>query len=386
MSRCRVHAPSGGVTCVPKGVRGCRGRMAAEAVGEGRGGAPGSRPPVPVTASLLLATAVAIAAVLAAPVARWLLRGRGRVALADDLALLRWPVRVAAAALVARGAAQSTSSELARSAAGVALIVALAWVVLRVLRVVQQALFRRLAIDVADNLRARSRRTQIDLLRRVAAVVVVIGAIAVLLLTVTPLAEIAPTLVAYAGLIGVVLGIALRAPLESLAAGIIVAVTEPIRIDDVVVVEGEWGRVENIGLAQVVVRVWDDRRLVLPTARFVNEPFENWTKRSSAVTGTVTMWLDYTVDVDGIRAFVQDAARRSPLWDGRAVVVHVVELGERSVQIRVLVTASDAGTLWDLRCDLREQLLDHLQAHPGPLPVVRVDGVGRAAPRTPAEA
>lgn len=357
--------------------------MAAKGAGEGRGGAPGPRPTLRMTASLLVATAVATAAVLAAPVARWVLRGRGRVALADDLSVLAWPVRVAAVAVVARGAAQSTSSELARSAAGVALIVALAWVVLRVLRVVQQALFRRLAIDVADNLRARSRRTQIDLLRRVAAVIVVIGAIAVLLLTVTPLAEIAPTLVAYAGLIGVVLGIALRAPLESLAAGIIVAVTEPIRIDDVVVVEGEWGRVESIGLAQVVVRLWDDRRLVLPTARFVNEPFENWTKQSSAVTGTVTMWLDYTVDIDDIRAFVQDAARRSPLWDGRAVVVQVVELGERSVQIRVLVTASDAGTLWDLRCDLRERLLDHLQAHPGPLPVIRLDGAGRATPRTP---
>lgn len=333
-----------------------------------------------------MATAVAVGAVLAAPVARRVLRNRGRPALAEDLSLLSGPVRVAAAALVARGAAQSTSSELARSTAGVALVVALAWVVLRVLLVVQQALFRQLAIDVADNLRARSRRTQMDLLRRVAAVVVVIGAVAVLLLTVTPLAEIAPTLVAYAGLIGVVLGIALRAPLESLAAGIIVAVTEPIRIDDVVVVEGEWGRVENIGLAQVVVRLWDDRRLVLPTARFVNEPFENWTKQSSAVTGTVTMWLDHTVDVDGIRAFVQDAARRSGLWDGRAVVVQVVELGERSVQIRALVTASDAGTLWDLRCELREQLLDHLQAHAGPLPVIRVDGVERASPRTPADA
>lgn len=200
--------------------------MAVEGAGEGRGGAPGPRPPVRVTASLLAATAVAVVAVLAAPVMRWLLRGRGRAALADDLSLLSGPVSVAAAALVARGAAQSTSSDLARSAAGVALIMALAWVVLRMLRVVQQALFRQLS----------------------------------------------------------------------------------------------------------------------------------------------------------------DAARRSPLWDGRAVVVQVVELGERSVQIRVLVTASDAGTLWDLRCDLREQLLDHLQAHAGPLPVIRVDGVGRSASRTPADA
>lgn len=328
-----------------------------------------------LSSSLLVATATAVTIVVVGPVLRLVLRKRGRAPLADDLSLLAWPVRLGAVALVVRAAVQPGTSEAVRSVAGLALVVAVAWVLLRVLRVAQAVLFRQLEIDVADNLRARSRRTQVELLRRLAAVVVVLGATVVLLLTVTPIAELGPALVAYAGIIGVVLGIALRSPLESLAAGMIVAVTEPIRIDDVVVVDGQWGRVEQIGLGQVVVRLWDDRRLVLPTARFVTEPFENWTKESSAVTGTVTIWLDHSADIDDIRAFVHDAARRSPLWDGRAVVVQVVDLGERAVQVRALVTASDAGSLWDLRCDLREQLLDHLQQRPGALPVVRIEDV-----------
>ena len=327
-----------------------------------------------VPTPLAVATAIAAALTLAGPVLRWGLRRRGRAPLAADLALLRWPVRAVAAALIARVGLHG-SSETLRSAAGVGLAMALAWVVLRVLRVAERVVFRRLEIDVADNLRARSRRTQFELLRRVAAVVIVIGALVVILLTVTPLGELGPSIVAYGGLIGVVLGIALRAPLESLAAGIIVAVTEPIRIDDVVVVEGEWGRVEQIGLGQVVVRIWDDRRLVLPTARFVNEPFENWTKDGSHVTGTVTMWLDYTVDVDDVRTELQRVVHDSPLWDGRAFVLQVVELGEHAVQLRALVTARSAPELWDLRCNVREELLRSMRRRGMQLPVVRVDDV-----------
>ena len=324
---------------------------------------------------LLVVASIAVALVVLGPVVRLVLRRRGREALAADLSLLTWPVRLSALAVVVRAGVDASGSVPAESAAGIGLVLALGWVLLRALLVAQHVLFRRLEIDVADNLRARSRRTQVELLRRVAAVVVVLGVAVVLLLTITPIARLGPSLVAYAGLIGVVLGIALRAPLESLAAGIIVAVTEPIRIDDVVVVEGEWGRVERIGLGQVIVRIWDDRRLVLPTARFVNEPFENWTKQSAAVTGTITMWLDHSVDVDEVRRFLEGAARRSHLWDGRAIVVQVVELGERAVQVRALVTAADASSLWDLRCALREELLGYLQDRPGSLPVVRLDGL-----------
>ncbi len=327
-----------------------------------------------IPTALVAAAAIALVLVAVGPVLRLVLRRRGRAALAADLRLLAWPVRALAVALVLRGAVSLADSTLSASAAGVALVICGAWVLLRALRVGQETMFRRLEIEVVDNLRARSRRTQIELLRRLFAVLVVFGATVVLLLTVTPLAEIGPSIVAYAGLIGVVLGIALRAPLESLAAGVIVAVTEPIRIDDVVVLEGEWGRVEQIGLGQVVVRIWDDRRLVLPTARFVNEPFENWTKESASLTGTVTMWVDYDVDIDDLRRFVEDAARRSPLWDGRAVVVQVIELGERAVQVRALLTAASAPALWDLRCAVREELLGLLRARGAMLPVIRVDG------------
>jgi small-conductance mechanosensitive channel len=196
-----------------------------------------------------------------------------------------------------------------------------------------------------------------------------------------------PTIVSYAGLIGILLGFALRSPIENLTAGVIVAFAEPIRIDDVVVVEGEWGRIEHIGLVNVVVRIWDDRRLVLPTSRFVNEPFENWTRSSSAVTGTVTAWIDHTADVEALRGEVGAALHDHPLWDGRAFSVQVVELGERSVQVRMMVTASDASNLWDLRCDLRELLLPHLVERVDELPVVRIaDGSHDRTPvghRTP---
>ena len=256
------------------------------------------------------------------------------------------------------------------------LVAAVAWVVLRALWVGEQIVFRRLQIDVADNLRARSRRTQIELLRRVAAVVVLVGAAAVALLLLTPLGRIGPSLVAYAGLIGVVLGMALRGPLENLTAGIVIAVTEPIRIDDVVVVEEEWGRIEQIGLVNVVVHLWDDRRLVLPTARFVQEPFENWTKQTSKVTGTVTMWVDFSTDIEELRREIEQLADGSPHWDRRDCVVQVVELGEHAVQVRALVTAATAGDAWDLRCEVREQLAA-LPRRPRPLAPGGADGGAR---------
>jgi small-conductance mechanosensitive channel len=325
----------------------------------------------PATPSIL-AAAVASSLVVVGPLVRLVLRRRRLDVAADDVGLLTWPVRLAAALFVARVAAEA-GSEPIRSLAGLALTISLAWVALRGLRVAERVVFRRLSIDVTDNLRARSRRTQLELLRRIGSVLVVVFALVVVLITLTPLSELGPSLVAYGGIIGVVLGIALRSPLESLAAGVIVAVTEPIRIDDVVVVEGEWGRVEQIGLGQVVVRLWDDRRLVLPTSRFVTEPFENWTRSSANVTGTVLMWFDHTVDVDELRTELHDVVQRSGLWDGRAFVLQVVDLGERAVQLRALVTARNASDLWDLRCHVREEVLATIRRRGLSLPVIRLD-------------
>lgn len=155
-------------------------------------------------------------------------------------------------------------------------------------------------------------------------------------------------------------------------AGLIVAATEPIRIDDVVVVEGEWGNIEEINLAHVAVRLWDDRRLVVPTSYFLSQPFENWTRHGAAVLGTVVLHADHGVDVPEMRRHFEEAVRASRRWDGRTCVLQVTGMDARSVELRGLVSASNAGAAWDLRCEVREAMLDRL-ARPGAVPRLRIE-------------
>lgn len=330
--------------------------------------------------TLLVGGSIAALLIILGPLAQFMLRRAGRTTFAADLRTMRWPIRLFAVALTVRSAEVALDRQPATALSKALLIVAVAWVAVRSLIVVQGFIFRRLSIDDPDNLRARSRRTQIELIRRVVSVIVVVGALAVMLLTLTPLGRAGPTIVAYAGVIGILGGFALRSSIENLAAGVVIAFSEPIRLDDVVVIEGEWGRVEHIGLMNVSVRVWDDRRLVLPTSRFVNEPFENWTRNSSAVTGSVTAWLDYGADLDELRRVVGRFLDSSPHWDRRLYNVQVLDLGESAMQVRILVTAVNASDLWDLRCDVREALLDHISAGSAALPVVRL----RSADAAPA--
>ncbi|HYD11174.1 MAG TPA: mechanosensitive ion channel domain-containing protein, partial [Acidimicrobiales bacterium] len=293
---------------------------------------------------------------------RLVLKRAGRHTLADDVVRLRWPMRALFVSVVARAAIESIDHDRWIEALIAAAIgVSVAWLLVRALRVLHVTLLRRLRIDEPDNLRARGRVTQLELARRTVDVVIVVGTAFVLLATLTPLGRLGPSLVAYAGLIGVVLGLALRAPLENLVAGLLVAITEPIRIDDVVVVEDEWGRIEQIGLVNVAVRLWDDRRLVLPTSYFISTPFENWTRQSSHVTGSVELWVDHESDVAAVRTAYEQAVRSHPLWDGRDCALQVVQVEARGVQLRGIATAGNASDSWDLRCDVREALLPILQ-------------------------
>jgi small-conductance mechanosensitive channel len=320
-----------------------------------------------LSSALLTAAVVAAILVLAGPVVRFVLRRRGRTTMAADLTLVKWPVRLLAATLFARIAVEGvTHATWIEPLIGAVLICVVTWIVIRALLVVQHTWGRRLDMTTVDNRRARSRVTQLEIVRRILTVVIVAGAAAVLLLTLTPISQFAAGFVAYAGVIGVVLGLALRTPLENLVAGVIVAVTEPIRIDDVVVVEGEWGRVEQIGLVNVVVRIWDDRRLVLPTAWFTSNPFENWTRESAAIIGTMFVWVDPHADVDAVRAEYARIVQASPHWDGRVCELEVVDLAAHGVQLRGIASAASAGDAWDLRCEVRESLVasecvkDHL--------------------------
>jgi small-conductance mechanosensitive channel len=245
--------------------------------------------------------------------------------------------------------------------------------------VAKRVVFRRLRIDVADNLRARSRRTQLQLIKRVTDVFVWGTTVVVGLLTLEPVRQLGPALLAYAGIIGVVLGLAMREPIENLVAGLIVAVTEPVRIDDVVVVEGEWGNIEEINLTHAVVRIWDRRRLVLPTSYFLSESFENWTRHGTSVLGTVFMHVDLGVDIDAVRRELGRIVAASPHWDRQDWGLQVTDLGEYSVQLRAVVSAANASDAWDLRCEIREALLPLLH-DPRAVPRLRTGPSDPAGP------
>jgi small-conductance mechanosensitive channel len=187
-------------------------------------------------------------------------------------------------------------------------------------------------------------------------------------------------ILASAGLAGLVVGLAAQKTLGNLLAGIQIAITQPIRIDDVVVVEGEWGRIEAITLTYVVVRIWDLRRLVLPISYFLEKPFQNWTRVSADVLGTVYLVVDYTVPVDEIRAQLDRIVRESNLWDRKVCGVQVTNASERGIEVRALVSAADSSKAWDLRCEVREKLITFLQdKYPGSLPRVRAEIQGEGA-------
>ena len=177
---------------------------------------------------------------------------------------------------------------------------------------------------------------------------------------------------ASAGIAGIAVGFAAKPVLENVIAGIQIALTQPIRLEDVVIIEGEYGNVEEITTTYVVIRVWDKRRIIVPFSKIIDSPFENWTRRSSDLMGKVMLYLDYTADVGVIREKLDDITTGHPLWDGRVRSITVVNTDDRTVHVRALVSAADASALWDLRCNVRERLIDWLRIeHPEWLPVAR---------------
>jgi small-conductance mechanosensitive channel len=262
---------------------------------------------------------------------------------------------------------------------GLLFIAAMAWLVIALIDVVDDLIARRYDITAADNLAARQVRTKTEMLRRI--VVLVVGTIAagLMLMTFPSIRKFGTSLLASAGVAGLIIGFAAKETLSNLLAGIQVALTEPIRLDDVVIVEGEWGRIEEIRMTFVVVRIWDDRRLIVPLSYFIEKPFQNWTRRTSNLLGTVFLYVDYTVAVEEIRKELDRILRSSDLWDRRVSNVQVTDATDRTMQLRVLVSAADASTAWDLRCLVRERLITFLQKnHPESLPRVRAEMVGEA--------
>ena len=261
----------------------------------------------------------------------------------------------------------------------VLLILSVAWFFIRLTRVVEEALLERFRTDVADNLQARKVHTQTRILRRIVVVVVGVVALALILMSFETLRRFGTGILASAGLAGIILGLAAQKTLGNLIAGFQIAVTQPIRLDDVVIVEGEWGWIEEITLTYVVVRIWDLRRLVVPITYFIDKPFQNWTRVTADILGTVYIYADYRLPVEEVRAQLHRFLQESPDWDGQVWGLQVTGTGDRTMELRALMSAPDAGTAWNLRCAMREKLLGWLQAnYPDCLPRVRAEFGGEA--------
>ncbi len=254
------------------------------------------------------------------------------------------------------------------------LIITVAWLLIKITFVIEDIILDRYKIDEEDNLQARKIYTQIQFLKRAAIIFVVIIALGSILMTFDKVRQLGTSILASAGIISLIIGLAAQRTLGTLLAGLQIAITQPIRIDDVVIVENEWGKIEEITLTYVVVRVWDLRRLVLPITYFLEKPFQNWSRVSTDILGTVYLYVDYTVPVKEVRAELDSILDASPLWDRKASGLIVTGLTERTMELRALVSAIDASKAWDLRCEVREKLIEYVRKnYPEGLPKVRAE-------------
>jgi small-conductance mechanosensitive channel len=248
----------------------------------------------------------------------------------------------------------------------------LGWLLITLVQVTATLIRMRYSIAVADNLHARRIHTQTQVLERLFIGCIVVITIAAMLVTFPGARQIGTSVFASAGIAGVIVGMAARSTFASLIAGLQVALTQPIRIDDAVVVEGEWGWIEEIETTYVVVRLWDLRRLILPLTYFIDKPFQNWTRTGSEIIGTVFIYVDYTLPVERVREELQNILKDSPLWNGKTCVLQVTEFTETTMQLRCLMSADSSSAAFDLRCIVRERMIKFLQQnYPQCLPTRR---------------
>jgi small-conductance mechanosensitive channel len=261
----------------------------------------------------------------------------------------------------------------------IGMVLVVAGLLTRTVSVLVDAMLLRFDLNADDNLEARKASTRFHLIGRVLYVLIAIFAVAGILMMFQEVRHIGTSLLASAGIAGIVVGFAAQKTLANLFAGFQLAFSQPVRQDDVVVVEGEWGRIEEITLTYVVVRIWDDRRLVLPLSYFIEKPFQNWTRTAAAITGSVFVWVDYSFPVDEARQVLRGIIEASDHWDRRFWNLQVTDTSEKCMQLRVLATSADSSKNFNLRCEIREKLLTHIQHHfPSALPVLRVSELGAA--------
>lgn len=270
------------------------------------------------------------------------------------------------------------SREVIQQVDTVLIMVAIGLLFIRMFALGEDFLLARYPVNVEDNLKARKVHTQIRYLRRIASFVIIVIVLGAVLLTFEEIQQVGATLLTTAGVAGVIVGFAAQKTLATIIAGLQIAFTQPIRLDDAVIVEGEWGRIEEITLTYVVVKLWDWRRLVVPINYFIDNVFQNWTRSSSRMIGTVYLYVDYHFPVPALREELSRVLEATDLWDGAVQVVQVTGTTEKSVELRVLVSSTSSPRLWDLRCLVRERLISFVQSeYPQMLPRFRAELEGR---------
>ena len=265
-----------------------------------------------------------------------------------------------------------------------ALTAAVGWLAFSLTRIINDVVAARYDLSAADNLTAREVHTRVQLLQRIFAATILILTICLILMAIPGIRQIGITIFASAGIIGIVAGLAARPALSNLIAGVQLALTQPIRIDDVVIVEGEWGWIEEIRMTFVVVRVWDLRRLIVPLSYFIETPFQNWTRKTADILGTVFFYTDYTVSVQRVREELHRILKGSDLWDGEIWGLQVTNTTEQTLELRALMGAHNSGDAWNLRCHVREKLIEFLQKeYPEALPRLRAELVSNTPGSSP---
>ena len=277
-----------------------------------------------------------------------------------------------------------TLAEVVRNATSLLLIGVVGFILFQIVDAAALFVLRQHRLDVSDNLQARAIYTQVVVLKKVAMLIVGIFTLASMLMVFDSVRQFGASILASAGIAGIVIGFAAQRSIATLLAGFQIALTQPIRVDDVVIVENEWGRIEDITLTYVVVRIWDLRRLVVPITYFIEEPFQNWTRSSAEIIGTVFLHVDYSVPIDKLRAELTRLLELSRYWDGKVNVLQVTGATEHTLELRALASAADASLAWDLRCEIRERLVAFFQQnYPEALPRLRASLDSRLSEITP---
>ncbi|MFJ9408560.1 mechanosensitive ion channel family protein [Streptomyces sp. NPDC101393] len=281
----------------------------------------------------------------------------------------RVPLQVVLCAALLRGSYDETGlKSVENHAAGIGraltlvLIAATAWLVVRASAAIVESSYSRYAAGARDAARVRRVRTQVTLIQRVVTAVVIVVAVSSMLLTFPEMQAVGTSMLASAGVLGIVAGVAAQSTLGNLFAGLQIAFGDMVRIGDTVVVDGEWGTVEEITLTFLTVRTWDERRITMPVSYFTSQPFENWSRGGAQMTGTVFFHLDHSAPVEKMRQRLHEILQQCDEWDGRSWSLVVTDTTPSTIVVRALVTTRDADTLWTVRCQVRERMIEWIQA------------------------